>query len=159
MWEFDHEESWPLKNWCFLTVVLEKTLESPLDSEEIKPVNLNGYQSWILIGRTDAEAETPVLWSPDAKSWLIKKDLEGGRRREWQRMRWLDSITDSMDMRLSKLRELVMDREAWHAGKDGVTKSWTWLSDWTELNWTVIPKLWFCRDHFFCQSVLTELCQ
>ena len=83
MWELDCEESWTLKNWCFWTVVLEKTLESPLDCKEIQPVHPEGDQSWVFIGRTDAEAETPILWSPDAKSWLIGKDCDAGR--DWGR--------------------------------------------------------------------------
>ena len=124
---------------------MEKTLESPLDCKEIQPVHSKGDQPWDFFGRNDAKAETPVLWPPHAKSWLIGKDSDAGR--DWgqedkgtrgrQRMRWLDGIADSMmnSTHSSELRELLMDREAWRAVIHGVAKSRTWLSDWSDLIW------------------------
>ena len=125
-------ESWALKNWYFWTVVLEKTLENPLDFKEIKPVNPKENQSWVFIGRTDAEA--PILWPPDATHWKrpwcwerLKAGGDGGDRGGDD---WMASLT-SMDMSLSKLQEMVKDKEAWCATVYGDTKNWTWLSDWT----------------------------
>ena len=153
MWELDCEESWMPKNWCFWTVVLEKTLESPLrraPSKEIQPVHSKGDQSWVFLGRTDAKAETPVLWPPDAKSWLITLMLGGvggRRRRGWQRMRWLDGITDSMAESLSELRELVMDKgglaccNSWGHKESGMT-GWLNLGSRDIFNYINSASLW-----------------
>ena len=135
-WELDYKESWVLKNWCFWTVVLERTLESPLVSKEIQPVHPKGNQSWIFIGSTEAEA--PILWPPDAENWLIWKDPDAGKdwRQEEKGTTWDGwmTITDSTGMSLSKLWKMVKDREAWRAAFHEVTKSWTRLSDRTTTN-------------------------
>ena len=134
MWELDYKEGLAPKNRCLCTVVLEKTLESFLDSKEIKTVNPKGNQAWIFIGRTDAEAL--VLWPPDVKSRLLGKDPDAGKdwgqeEKRWQRMRWLDGIVDSVERSLSKLWEIVKDREGRHAAVHKVAKSQTQLSNWT----------------------------
>ena len=160
MWDLDYKESWAPKNWCFSIAVLEKTLESPLDCKEIQPVHPKGNQSWIFIGRTDAEAETPILWPADANNWLILilEKVEDRRRMGWQRMRLLDGITDSMDISLSKLQELVMDREAWclpSMGSQRVEHDWV-----TELNRTEMlfsKKKFHFSDSFFYIIFPSEL--
>ena len=141
MWALDCEESWAPKNRCFWTVVLEKTLESPLDCKEILPVHSKGDQPWVFFGRTDAKAETPILWPPDAKSWLTAKDSDAGRdwRQEEKGMtenemagwhHWLDGCDFEWTLGVGD------GLKAWCAAIHGVAKSRTWLSDWTELNWT-----------------------
>ena len=152
MWELDYKESWAPKNWCFWTVVL-KTVESPLDCKEIQPVHPKGNQSWMFIGRTDVEAETPILQPPDAKNWLISKDPDAGKdgRQEEKEMTEDEMVGwhHQLDMSLSKLQELVMDREAWLAAVHVITKSWTRLSDWSELNIKLLNWTWspFLFEH------------
>ena len=134
MWESDHKESQVPKNWCFWTVMLEKTLESALDCKDIKPVRPKGDLSWMFIGRTDAEAETPILWPPNGKNWFIRKDPDAGK--DW---RWEEKGMTEVEMVgwtqwtwvWASSGRWWRTKGIWHAAVHGITKSWTWLSDWT----------------------------
>ena len=152
LWELDHKEGWALKkNWCFWTEVLEKTLESPLECKETQPVYPKGDLSWVFIGRTDAEAETPILCPPNWKNWLIGKDPDAGK--DW-RQREKGMTEDEMvgwhhrldGHEFEQARVWVMHREAWGAAVHGVANSWTWLSNWTELKQILCASFW--KDYF-----------
>ena len=128
LWELDHKEGWVQWNWCFW-IVLEKTLQSPLDSKEIKPVSPKGNQSWKVIERTDAEAEAPILWPPDAKRWLIRKDLDAGK--DWRHEEKETNEDEMVEWYPWLIQEMVKGGEAWRASVYGVAKSQTRLSNWT----------------------------
>ena len=153
MWELDYKESWAQKNWCFWTVVLDKTLESFLDCKEIQPVHPKGDQSWVFIGRTDVEAEILILWPPDAKSWLIGKDPDAGKDWRWEEKgtteRWDGCMASpSMYMGFGGLRELVTDREACCAAVHGVAKNQTRLTNWTDFLSVFQWRTVFLSSHF-----------
>ena len=162
LWELDREESWVPKNWCFWTVLLEKTLVSPLDCKENQPVHPKGDQSWVLIGRTDAEAETPILLATSWEELTHWKRLwcwEGlGAEREGDDRGWDGWMASLTDVSLIELQELVMDREAWRAAIHGIAKSRTQLSDWTELKWKIFIVIWSIYEYGFYAHICINIC-
>ena len=151
MWELHYKESWVPNNWCFWTVVLEKTLESPLDCKEIHPVHPEGGKSWVFIRRTDVEFENPVLWLPDVKNWILWKDPDAGNdwgqeekgTKEDETVGWHHWLNGQG---FGLIRELLMDREAWRGAIHGVVKCRTQQSDWIELNWRYGSNLTVCQS-------------
>ena len=154
MWELDCEESWVPKNWCFRTVVLEKTFESPLDCKEVKPVNAKGNQSWIITGRTYAEAETPIPWPPDVKNWLIGKDPDAGK---YWRQEEKGTLEDEMagcphlvdGHQFEQALGVVDGQEAWRVAVHGVKRNWTRLSEWTELTTCCLCVSWIFYGNYY----------
>ena len=162
MWEMDYKESWAPKNWCFLTVVLEKTLVSSLDCKEIQPVHPKGNQSWIFIGRTDAEAETPILWPSHAKNWLIEKDPDAGKDWGWEEKGMTEDEMVGWNHHLNGHWVWAGSRSWWWTGRPGVLQAmglqrvgqdWVTELNWTELNWKAIT-FKYSRCCFFFSSNL-----
>ena len=145
MWKLDYKESWAPKNWCFWTVLLQMTVESPLDYRVIQPVHPKGSQSWIFIGRTDVEAETPLIWPPDVKNWLIWKDLDSGKDWRWEEKGMMEDEMVGWHHQLNGCefeQALGVGDAPWRAAIHGFTMSWTRLRDWTELNENKWHEIW-----------------